>query len=258
MNVDTRFEPWIDELLSQNNCTDIMNLPYGVIVDEIEDTEYSIANERLWSLGANTLIATEMHLNNAEALNDYKAMLINIREQQEKEQIINENKNNPHGKDIRFINSDYEELFKIPDGGYITIIRENGEQLIRKCDFMDECHTSISGHTYHICQFAEMMERSGNTYKPCPTPEKIAGYMITDRIPVNNKEVVMAHNPVAASPYVTWVRHTDFPDYEIGHYWSDKSIARNDFLLRAESERTGKPYDHTKLIKQNETRDKAR
>ena len=154
-------------------------------------------------------------------------------------------------KDIRFIDSSYNELFRIPDGDYITITRTDGEQNIRKCVFLDETHTSIDGHTYHICQFAEMMERSGSTYAPCPTPEKVAGYMITDRIPINNKEFVMAHNPKAVSPYVTWVRHKDYPGYEIGHYWSERRIAKTDLFRRADAEQTGKSYDHTKLYKEN-------
>lgn len=252
MITDINSDMWIADLLIRNKCSDVNDLPYGVIIEEIKDVKSSISNERIWSFGAGTMTATEMHLHNIEALTDYLAVLNEIREEKEVEQPdLPVNKNNPEGKDIRFINSKYEELFRIPDGDYITITRNNGEQLIRKCVFMDECHTSFNGYTYHICQFAEMMERSGNKYAPCPTPEKVAGYMITDRIPINNKEFVMAHNPKAVSPYVTWVRHKDYPGYEIGHYWSERRIAKTDLFRRADAEQTGKSYDHTKLYKEN-------
>jgi hypothetical protein len=250
MNIDTQSEIWINELLSRNNCTDMNELPYSALMEEMDDIEGSILNERIWSLGAGVTEVTVMHLENIEALDNYFAILDKIR-LEKKEQHLNiiENKNNPERKDIRFINSHYEEIFKIPDGGFITITRNDGEQIIRECIFIDETHTSIGGHIYHICQFAEMMERSDNKYTPCPAPEKVVGYMITDRIPIKNKEFVLAHNPNAASPFVTWVRNKDYPGYEIGHYWSDRRNAKTDLFRRADAELTGKPYDHTKLLK---------
>ena len=166
-----------------------------------------------------------------------------------------ENMYNPDGKDIRFINSNYDDLFKIPDGGYISVTLENGESSIYKCTFIDEYHTTIGNRTFHIHEFATKMERIGCKYEPCPTPEKVAGYMITDRVSVNNKEFVAAHNPNAVTPWVTWVRNKDYPGYELGHYWTEQSHARKDYALRVDAERTGKSYDHTTLIKQIENRD---
>lgn len=74
-------------------------------------------------------------------------------------------------KTIRFIDSSYKELFRIPDGGNIVINRYDGEKLTRTCTFLDEYHTQIGkekgrGEIYHICQFAELMEKNGNTYAP--------------------------------------------------------------------------------------------
>lgn len=69
-------------------------------------------------------------------------------------------------KGIRFINSDYKTLFHIPDGESIIVTREDGEKQIRHCRFVDEYHTEINGNCYHICQFAEIMERNGWTYVP--------------------------------------------------------------------------------------------
>lgn len=67
---------------------------------------------------------------------------------------------------IRFITSDYKELFRLPDGGTVTIIRPDGKESTMTCWFLDEYHFETGGRTYHICEFAEMMERNHNTLTP--------------------------------------------------------------------------------------------
>ena len=246
MTTNVRFDTRIETLLQNNKCDNIEDLPLSAIKDEINDVKAGIENEKLWEMDAPTLDESDMHRDNIISMQEYLVYLQELESKKDNHAQV-ENKYNPNGKDIRFINSNYEDLFKIPDRGYITITLDNGEQSIYKCVFIDEYHTTIGNNTFHICEFAEKMEKIACKYEPCPTPEKIAGYMITNRTPVNNKEVVMAHNPRAASPWVTWVRHLDFPDYETGHYWDKQSKARTDYMLRAEAERTGKVYDHTTL-----------
>lgn len=76
-------------------------------------------------------------------------------------------------KIIRFIDSNYRDLFRIPDGGKIKITLSDGEELIRQCKYIDDYHFSTAkvghryyGDIYHICQFAEICERNGNSYEP--------------------------------------------------------------------------------------------
>lgn len=69
-------------------------------------------------------------------------------------------------KGIRFIDSHYNELFKIPDGDKIIITLSNGERLERTCRYIDEYHTEVGNNLYHICEFAERMEQNGSTYEP--------------------------------------------------------------------------------------------
>jgi len=172
---------------------------------------------------------------------------------------VSENKYNPENKPIRFINSGYKELFTIPDGGYITVTLDNGEQLIRKCRYHGECHVDVGTNVYHICEFAERMEQNGNTYEPCPEPEIICGYVICDRMPAGDKVFVLAHNPDAVQKYVTWQGYTDKSrGYDWGHYWNNRSDAWTDCFRRADSERTGIPYDYTASVKQRQSRDEAR
>ena len=73
-------------------------------------------------------------------------------------------------KEIRFIDSHYNELFRIPDGGKIEIQYDTGEKNIRECKYIDEYHTKIGSNVFHICEFAEIMERNGSTYKAVETP----------------------------------------------------------------------------------------
>ncbi|MDO4563340.1 MAG: hypothetical protein Q4C12_05850 [Clostridia bacterium] len=73
-------------------------------------------------------------------------------------------------KEIRFIDSKYNELFRIKDGESIVVNVFDGTTKEFKCDYMDSHHMSIGGHCYHICEFAEFMERNGNTYRPRAAP----------------------------------------------------------------------------------------
>lgn len=77
------------------------------------------------------------------------------------------NQFNPEGKDIRFIDSHYKDLFRIPDGGHIQIDYGN-ETVVKPCTFIDEYHTQIGNNVFHICQFAEIMERNSNHYQAEP------------------------------------------------------------------------------------------
>lgn len=67
---------------------------------------------------------------------------------------------------IRFINSRYGELFRIADGEKIKIKYSDGEEQERVCRYIDEYHTKVGNNLYHICQFAEIMERNGSEYAP--------------------------------------------------------------------------------------------
>ena len=77
------------------------------------------------------------------------------------------NEFNPDGKDIRFIDSHYKDLFRIPDGSYIQIHYPD-ETVVKPCKFIDEYHTQIGTNVFHICQFAEIMERNGASYMAEP------------------------------------------------------------------------------------------
>ena len=179
---------------------------------------------------------------------------------------MSENIYNPDNKEIRFIDSHYNELFRIPDGGRIVVTRPEGElypgvqeQWVGTCKYLDSHHCAINGECFHLCQFAEIQERIGSIVQPETEPENIGGYQITARTFVGDKVFKFGHNPTAPDPYATWQCFKGENDRNsFGHYWRDKSTARRDFFLRADAERTGRSYDHTTLYKQRQERDEAR
>ena len=75
-------------------------------------------------------------------------------------------------RDIIFRGSDYKEMFRIKDGDSIKItVAYDGEELIRKCRWLDEAHMDV-GHTcYHMDEFMEKQTRVGNKYEPIPGKE---------------------------------------------------------------------------------------
>ena len=78
-----------------------------------------------------------------------------------------EHPEDPHDHSIRFITSDYEELFRIPNGGKVQIDYPD-RSFVAPCEYIDDYHTRISGEAYHICQFAEILERGNGVVSPEP------------------------------------------------------------------------------------------
>lgn len=73
---------------------------------------------------------------------------------------------NENGKrDVRFIDSNYNRLFNVPDGGNIILTTFEGERLLLPCFYIDDYHAKI-GRVYHICEFAEIQESRGSVYEP--------------------------------------------------------------------------------------------
>lgn len=79
------------------------------------------------------------------------------------------------GEGIRFIDSRYNELFRIADGERIRITDAWGHSSERACRYIDGCHTEIGGVLFHICQFAELMERGASSYAPAGPGDGRAG-----------------------------------------------------------------------------------
>lgn len=67
---------------------------------------------------------------------------------------------------VRFIDSDHNTLFHVPDGENIILTTFGDDRRTLSCQYIDACHARIGGETFHICQFAELQEQRGAVYAP--------------------------------------------------------------------------------------------
>jgi hypothetical protein len=80
------------------------------------------------------------------------------------------NEFNPDGKDIRFIDSHYRDLFRIPDGGTIQVHYSDDSVVIKPCKFIDEYHVKELVSLLRRCsnnlnQYAKRANETGNIYE---------------------------------------------------------------------------------------------
>lgn len=70
--------------------------------------------------------------------------------------------------DVRLIDSNYKDLYRIPNGSVIQMDYPDGSSYTARVEHLDEYHFDLGGlyNTFHICQFAEIMERNGVSYYP--------------------------------------------------------------------------------------------
>lgn len=77
---------------------------------------------------------------------------------------------------IRFVTSGYRDLFRLADGNKIRIVKPDGKHDDHTCRYISETHMTCGwdDRLYHIHDFAEEMERVGNTVVPLRSslPEK--------------------------------------------------------------------------------------
>lgn len=98
---------------------------------------------------------------------------------------------------IRFIDSSYNELFKIKDGEQITVTSSWGDKHDYTCRYIDDYHTEVGNNLYHICEFAERMEQNGATYEPkeIHLPEKCFSVL-----PSSDELIIIERNKAGYTP----------------------------------------------------------
>jgi len=139
-------------------------------------------------------------------------------------------------KEIRFIDSRYNELFRIPDGDAVRIILSGGDVMERNCKYIDDYHFELLrkgrdyGDVFHICQFAELNERSGNTYEPV-----FKNAYELDATGEDEKELVYRSSDKSDRGCVGWLR-IDFGSSGESFYstWNDESMAYKTPEFRSE------------------------
>lgn len=139
---------------------------------------------------------------------------------------------------IRFIDSEYHTLFTIKDGESIVITRFDGEKMVFPCKYIDDCHVCIGNSAYHICEFAEMQERNGNTYVPSAPKinDEIGTYEIY-QIPATDDADYCFRSYEAAKGKL---RSADYRRSYAGMYAKEDSLEN----LRAKHNRDSRPFAH--------------
>lgn len=69
-------------------------------------------------------------------------------------------------KGIRFIDSCYNDKFRVPDGGKIKLVYRDGREQERMCRYIDPTHVELWDEIYHICELAEKTEENGIRIEP--------------------------------------------------------------------------------------------
>ena len=107
---------------------------------------------------------------NAAWLHGYAQALADAAEQLEQQrQITADMPERPNDGDavvIRFIDSEYRQLFTVPDGANIILTELDGTRSTLPCRYLDGYHARIGDKTFHIHQFALIQEQRGAVYLP--------------------------------------------------------------------------------------------
>ena len=74
--------------------------------------------------------------------------------------------------DVRFIDPQYNELFRVPDGGVVQMTFPDGHQRSEVVEYLGDYHIKIGSTVRHICEFAERMARSHAIVEPEPLTQQ--------------------------------------------------------------------------------------
>lgn len=112
---------------------------------------------------------------------------------------------------IRFIDSHYNDLFRLPDGEKIKITDKDGHSLEYTCRYVGETHMECGNNLYHICEFAERMEQAGNTVEPVKPIIPAICYSI---LPSSGEVIQIRNGEAGYYPTRTeWMNDSEKKDY---------------------------------------------
>ena len=107
---------------------------------------------------------------NAAWLHGYAQALADAAEQLERQRQLTagvpERPKDGNGRAVRFIDSEYHQLFTVPDGANIVLTRLDGTHCTLPCRYIDDFHAIIGNEPFHIHQFALIQEQRGAVYMP--------------------------------------------------------------------------------------------
>ena len=145
--------------------------------------------------------------------------------------------------------SEYDSYLRSDCYGYT--IEKNGEE-VDSCwgyigdmrEMIAEMRSNANEEYRHLFDHVDYCCTEYSEYEPDGIDKDdqakviVQGYEVIDRRKVGSREFVLAHNPNAPSPYVTWKCKAGTNDMYHGHYFCDKSRAEHDFKRRINEERS--------------------
>ncbi len=150
--------------------------------------------------------------------------------------------NDEGGRMIHFIDSDYNTLFHVPDGGNIILTAFDDGRRTLPCRYIDDLHAVVGGSTWHICEFAEIAERNGSVYAPeHPREGDICDtytiYQIKDirAVPYSFEPFAAAKAKLRMSDYVRAYRGVLAPKVTLDHLWEKHNRDSRPFGQRMRS-----------------------
>lgn len=115
--------------------------------------------------------------------------------------------NNEGTRQIRFIDSGYNTLFHVSDGGNIFFTSFDDRRRLFPCRYIDDYHMQVGDETLHQLEFAEYAQRNGCVYAP-EHPQKgdvcdtYTIYQIKD-----THEIPYSFEPYAYAKRKLWIGH---------------------------------------------------
>lgn len=67
---------------------------------------------------------------------------------------------------ISFVDTSYNELFRVPDGGKIVLHSPGEADVVRTCRYINDSHLEMGDNIYHILELAEKMAVGGHSCEP--------------------------------------------------------------------------------------------
>lgn len=133
---------------------------------------------------------------------------------------------------IEIITSGGSKLLDMPEGGHIKLIYNNGDLMVRTCSRINDEIILVGERRWMITEFADFVFRECATWEHVKMPEKVNGYIITDRATVGKTDIAVGENMELCKPYATWQRVSGSEKYGAGRYFLKRFDALNDYTTR--------------------------
>ncbi|MCL2301571.1 MAG: hypothetical protein FWC27_15630 [Firmicutes bacterium] len=141
---------------------------------------------------------------------------------------------------IRFIDTDGNTLFLLPDGGSIVIAKSDGEQVVEVCRYVTDDLAEFDGTERYLSAFAEECQRTGAVFAPEAAPEYYENYRIIRKMPVPGNVIALGRDLNHYWRYVTLECSQVRDSYDYPNYHTEGWRANRGYEYRVQEWQRGK------------------